>query len=159
MLPHSRARHSFVDVSKTEDLQGRLRVNRMRIVSICIVTMLIACTGKGSGHDAKEVPLTMEQLVANHTNTILTYHLSDGGSGHNVFDSDGGVRGTYNGSAGRETDTGRYAWEKGNVDCIFWDHGGKSCWAEYKVGDNRYVAHEQGGKKRTAEYSVQPVDH
>jgi len=131
----------------------------MRITLVLIVVILVACAGKGSSPEAKEVPLTMEQLVANHTNTILTYHLSDGGSGQNVFDSDGGVRGTYNGKAGPETDTGRYAWEKGNVDCIFWEHWGKSCWAEYSVGENRYVAHEQGGRKRSAEYSVQPVQH
>jgi hypothetical protein len=122
-----------------------------------VAVVLVACAGKGPSSAAKEVPLTKEQLVANHTNTVVTYRLSDGASGQNVFDSDGGVRGTYNGKAGLEKDSGRYAWEKGNVDCIFWNHSGKSCWAEYKVGENQYVAHEQGGRKRTAEYSVQPV--
>jgi hypothetical protein len=129
----------------------------MKIVPALVAVLLVGCAGKGLSPDAKEIPLTKEQLVANHTNTILKYRLSDGGSGQNVFDSDGGVRGTYYGETGTETDIGRYAWEKGNVDCIFWNKGGKSCWAEYKVGENQYVAHEQGGKKRTAEYSVQPV--
>ncbi|HTS51688.1 MAG TPA: hypothetical protein VMH26_00280 [Burkholderiales bacterium] len=129
-----------------------------RIASALVAVVLAGCAGKGSTPNAREVPLTKEQLVANHTNTIVTYQLSDGGSGQNVFDSDGGVRGTYNGKTGPQKDSGRYAWEKGNVDCIFWNSGGKSCWAEYKVGDNKYVAHEQGGKKRTAEYSVQPIE-
>jgi len=128
-----------------------------RIACTLLAVGLAGCAGTGNSPAAKEIPLTKEQLVANHTNTVLTYQLSDGGSGKNVFDSDGGVRGTYNGKTGPETDIGRYAWEKGNVDCIFWKSGGKSCWAEFKVGENKYVAHEQGGKKRTAEYSVQPV--
>jgi hypothetical protein len=129
----------------------------MKFAPTLVAVVLVGCAGKGPGPTAREVPLTKEQLVANHTNVVLTYQLSDGGSGQNVFDSDGGVRGTYNGKTGPETDSGRYAWEKGNVDCIFWNNGGKSCWAEYKVGENKYVAREQGGKKRTAEYSVQPV--
>jgi hypothetical protein len=129
----------------------------MKIACILVAVVLAGCAGKGTSPTAKEVPLTKEELVANHTNMVLTYRLSDGGSGQNVFDSDGGVRGTYNGKTGPVKDSGRYAWEKGNVDCIFWNSGGKSCWAEYKVGENKYVAHEQGGKKRTAEYSVQPV--
>jgi len=129
----------------------------VKIAASLVAVVLAGCAGGGSAPAPKEVPLTRDQLVANHTNTILTYRLSDGGSGRNVFDGDGGVKGTYNGKAGPETDSGRYAWEKGNVDCIFWNSGGKSCWAEYKVGENKYVAHEQGGKKRTAEYSVQPV--
>lgn len=129
----------------------------IKIAHTFVAVVLVGCAGKGPSPAAREVPLTKEQLVANHTNTVLTYQLSDGGSGQNVFDSDGGVRGTYNGKTAPETDTGRYAWEKGNIDCISWNHGGKSCWAEYKVGENKYVAHEQGGKKRTAEYSVQPV--
>ena len=128
-----------------------------KIAPALIVMLLAGCAGKGDGPKTSEVPLTMEELVAIHTNMVLTYQLNDGGSGQNVYDDDGGVRGTYNGKTGPETDTGRYAWEKGNVDCIFWNNGGKSCWAEYKVGDNKYVAHEQGGKKRTAEYSVAPV--
>ena len=122
-----------------------------------VAMLLVGCAEKGPSATATEVPLTKEQLVASHTHTILTYRLSDGTTGENVFDSDGGVRGTYDGKNGPETDSGRYAWEKGNIDCIFWNSGGKSCWAEYKVGENKYVAHEQGGKKRTAEYSVQPV--
>lgn len=129
----------------------------MKFFAVVVPAALVGCAGQGASPTAHEVPLTKEQLVANHTNVILTYQLSDGGSGRNVFDSDGGVKGTYNGKAGQETDFGRYAWEKGNVDCIFWNGGGKSCWAEYKVGDNKYVAHEQGGKKRTAEYSLQPI--
>jgi hypothetical protein len=129
----------------------------MKIACTLVVAVLVGCAGTKNSPTAKEIPLTKEELVANHTNTVLTYQLSDGGSGRNVFDSDGGVRGTYNGKTGPEKDFGRYAWEKGNVDCIFWNGGGKSCWAEYKVGENKYVAHEQGGKKRTAEYSVQPV--
>jgi hypothetical protein len=127
------------------------------IAPALIVVLLTGCAGKADGPAKSEVPLTMEQLVAIHTNMILTYQLSDGGSGQNVYDDDGGVRGTYNGKTGPETDTGRYAWEKGNVDCIYWNNGGKSCWAEYKVGENKYVAYEQGGKKRKAEYSVMPV--
>jgi len=128
-----------------------------KIASALVLGLLVGCAGKADGPKATEVPLTMEQLVAIHTNVVLTYKLSDGSSGQNVYDDDGGVRGTHNGKTGPETDTGRYAWEKDNVDCIFWNSGGKSCWAEYKVGDNKYVAHEQGGKKRTAEYSVAPV--
>jgi hypothetical protein len=128
-----------------------------RITPTLVAMLLVGCAGKEPGPTAKEVPLTKEELVANHTHTILTYRLNDGSTGQNVFDSDGGVTGTYNGKNGPETESGRYAWEKGNIDCIFWNNGGKSCWAEYKVGDNKYVAHEQGGKNRTAEYSVQPV--
>ena len=128
-----------------------------KVLPTVVALLAIGCAGRATSTATKEVPLTRDQLVANHTNTVLTYRLSDGGSGQNVFDSDGGVRGTYNGESGPETDSGRYAWEKANIDCIFWNHWGKSCWAEYKVGDNRYVAHEQGGKKRIAEYSVQPV--
>jgi len=83
-----------------------------KIVPVLIV-VLAGCAGKADGPTKSEVPLAMEQLVAIHTNTVLTYQLSDGSSGQNVYDDDGGVRGTYNGKTGQETDTGRYAWEKG----------------------------------------------
>jgi hypothetical protein len=95
----------------------------IRIVRTLLAVVLAGCAGTGNSPAAKEIPLTKEQLVANHTNTVLTYQLSDGGSGKNVFDSDGGMRGTYIGKTGPEADIGRYAWEKGNVDCIFWKSG------------------------------------
>ena len=125
----------------------------MRIAAVLIVVTLVACAGKGSSHDAKEVPLTMDQLVANHTNTVLTYRLNDGGSGQNVFDSDGGVRGTYNGKDGPETDTGRYAWERGTSTAFFGSIGGRV--AGLSTGSERIGTWLTSREERSVPQSIQ----
>jgi len=134
---------------------------RSALIPIVIAIALAGCAGGGSSPTtnpkAEEVPLTKEEMIATHTNTILSYKMSNGGYGNNTFGSDGTVKGTYyntNGSA--DSDEGTITFEN-NIACLKWKKwtSGKSeCWADYKIGDNQYVCHEQGGKKRSCTWSV-----
>jgi hypothetical protein len=53
----------------------------IRIVCTLLAVVLAGCADTKNSPTAKEIPLTKEELVANHTNTVLTYQLSDGGGG------------------------------------------------------------------------------
>lgn len=131
----------------------------MRSIGICAasaIVLLSACATdqrmQSAGVSA-ETPLTHDEEIAIHTNTVIDYRMENGDTGRNTYGADGSVEGMYVGRGGRDTDKGTITMKGNNIVCVQWQKWEPSCWADFKMDDG-YVAHEQGGKKRNVRFTV-----
>jgi hypothetical protein len=120
---------------------------------------LSGCAGEGStsGSASKETPLTRDEAIAIHTNTLIKATFSNGDRAENIFGTSNTVKATYMWSGGSETSEGTWTLKDDNSICFQWQRKNwdASCWVDYKVGD-QYVSYEQGGKKRKVRFTVTP---
>ena len=134
--------------------------NALLSIFLFLVFVLAGCAGGSSAPTTtskmEEIPLTHEEMVATRTNTIIVYEMPNGDHGKSVFGSDGSVKSTYYYGGSSESDVGSVTLPKDNIACLKWKKWPDDCWADYKVADNQYVGHEQGGKKRTSKWRVMP---
>lgn len=134
-------------------------MHEMRMTGAALlVALLAACAsdgGSSAASKAEEVPLSIDEVRALHTKTVLDYKMENGDSGRSLHAGDGTLRTTYMGRQGTDTDTGRVTYKDDGEFCIAWQKWESSCWRYYKAGD-KYVSHEVGGKKRTVRFTVSP---
>ena len=122
-----------------------------------LALILAACAGAPTGPQAGEVPLTKDEIIANHTNTAIKGKMGNGDRFESAFAADHTVKSTYRSNGGSESDEGQWSLSDsdGETICLTWKKWEKSCWNDYKAGD-AYVSYEQGGKKRRASFTVTP---
>ena len=136
-------------------------MNKLLLLALA-TTVLFGCASEGSSPGsaatAAEVAIPKEQLIANHTNTIVKVTFSNGDRAENTFGADHAVRSIYSGRDGSESNEGTWSLKGDDVICFTWKNKKweDSCWKDYKVGDQN-VSYEQGGKKRKARFTVAPI--
>jgi hypothetical protein len=126
-----------------------------------VIVGLLGCAGEGSApgsaSNAAEVPMSRDENIANHTNTVIKAKFANGDRSESVFDANNTVRSTYTWKDGSESNEGTWTLKDDHTICLTWKKKNweDSCWSDYKAGD-QYVAYEQGGKKRKVRFTVTP---
>jgi len=116
--------------------------------------LLAACAGGASAPTLGQAALTKDEEIAIHTNTVVKGNMGNGDRFESVYGSDGTVKSRYFWNGGSDSDEGTWSLSgDNNAVCFAWNKWEKSCWIDYKAGD-KYFSREQGGKRRTATFSV-----
>jgi len=132
-----------------------------KVVAPAVLVLAVAgCASEGpasiSTPRAGETRVPRDEVIANHTNTIIKATFSNGDRSESVFGADNSVKATYRWRDGSESDEGSWTLNEEGVLCFTWKKKwDKSCWVDYKSGD-QYVGYEQGGKKRRVTFTVAP---
>ena len=139
---------------------AKVRIGSMLILGLSIAA-LSGCASEGGSHgttsNAAEVPVPRDQLVANHTNTIIKATFANGDQSESIFGADQTVKSTYRWKDGSENNEGTWTLKDDDSICFTWKSKKweGSCWKDYKAGD-QYVGYEQGGKKRKVRFTITP---
>ncbi len=130
------------------------------VVPAVLILAVAGCAGEGPASSstprAGETRVPRDEVIANHTNTIIKATFPNGDRSESVFGADNSVKSTYRWRDGSESDEGRWTLNEEGVLCFTWKKKWEnSCWVDYKSGD-QYVGYEQGGKKRRVTFTVAP---